>query len=116
MADPPRATPNGPEPAEPRRAAAADGERRFWQQFDDAGGEPSRAGLDHHERECVDWCPICRSADVLRATTTPEMREQLQGIQRDALVGIRALLDSYIERLERDRRDQGARVEDIPIE
>jgi hypothetical protein len=68
-----------------------------------------------HDRECLDWCPICRGADVVRASATPEMREQWQGIQRDALVAVRALLDSYIERLERERRGE-ARVEDIPID
>jgi hypothetical protein len=112
MADPPRATPNGPEPAEPGAHGA--GGDPPWDPFD--AGARSAAGLDGHERQCLEWCPICRSADILRATATPEMRDQWQGIQRDALVGLRALLDSYIERLESERPSGESRVEDIPIE
>lgn len=44
----------------------------------------------------------------------PELRTQLEGAQRDALVAMRALLDHYIDRI--DGQAQGAsRVEDIPI-
>jgi hypothetical protein len=44
----------------------------------------------------------------------PELRSQLESVQRDALVAMRALLDHYIERL--DGRDRPpTRVEDIPI-
>src|SRR5918992_4608571 len=57
------------------------------------------------EQECLDWCPICRGADVLRATASPEIREQWNQVQREALVTLRALIDHYIEHLEdRPRR------------
>ncbi|HZA88980.1 MAG TPA: hypothetical protein VE401_02005, partial [Solirubrobacterales bacterium] len=49
--------------------------------------------------QCVEWCPICRTMDVLRASTTPEVREQWNGIQREALLTLRALVDHYIQRL-----------------
>lgn len=69
-----------------------------------------------HGHECLDWCPICRAADILRASAPPELRDQVQSLQRDALVTLRALLDAYIERADgpRARRDTG--VEDIPID
>jgi hypothetical protein len=64
----------------------------------------------------VEWCPICRTADVVRAGTPPELRDQWQSLQRDALVTLRALLDAYLERLGERPRRADARVEDIPIE
>jgi len=74
--------------------------------------------------ECVEWCPICRTADVLRASTPPELRDQMQSVQRDALVAMRALLDAYIERGDAGASGRGegrsrqhrSSVEDIPIE
>jgi hypothetical protein len=68
-----------------------------------------------HSFECVDWCPICRTADVLRATAPPELRDQWQSVQREALLTTRALIDSYLERLDSEP-DPGPRVQDIPIE
>lgn len=76
----------------------------------DAGGT-ARA---HAEHECLDWCPICRTAELVRANVPPELRSQLEGLQRDALVAMRALLDHYLERLDADDRSS-SRVEDIPI-
>jgi hypothetical protein len=66
-------------------------------------------------RECVEWCPICRTADVVRASVPPEIRDQWHDVQREALVTVRALIDHYIERLERQPQT-AARVEDIPIQ
>ena len=124
MNDPRPSRPSVPEPAEPRDGAGGHGDPRrvagsgdrLWSAFDEATREAAAdrdAGA--HARECLEWCPICRGADVVRATATPEMRDQWQAIQRDALVAVRALLDGYIERIERDRRGE-ARVEDIPID
>src|SRR5919108_4144472 len=71
--------------------------------------------LRRSEAECLDWCPICRTADVLRATTSPELREQFNQLQREALITVRAMLDHYLERL--DEQPRGATpVEEIPIE
>ena len=77
--------------------------------------EEFAALLGDAEPECVPWCPICRSADVVRATTSPELREQFNQIQREALVTVRALLDHYLERLDEQPR-RSRPVEDIPIE
>jgi hypothetical protein len=66
---------------------------------------------------CVELCPICRGADVLRATSSPELRGQWQSVQREALVTMRALIDHYLERLdEAEPASRGPRVEEIPIE
>jgi hypothetical protein len=73
------------------------------------------AALGGHPTECLDWCPICRTADVLRATTSPELREQFHQVQREALVTVRTLLDHYIERLDQQTR-RATPVEEIPIE
>jgi hypothetical protein len=69
-----------------------------------------------HDRECLEWCPICRTAEVLRGTTPDEVREGFTQVQRDALVAVRAVLNSYIGRLEQAERRGTRPVEDIPIE
>ena len=94
----------------------------------DPGGGPRPTGNGHsagagpafpheHGHQCVEWCPICRTADVLRASASPEMRDQLQSLQQDAVETLRSLAEAYLERIG-DRPEQRAetRVEDIPIE
>jgi hypothetical protein len=67
--------------------------------------------------QCVELCPICRGADVLRATSTPELRGQWQNVQREALLTMRTMIDHYLQRLdEADADGTGPRVEEIPIE
>jgi len=69
------------------------------------------------QHQCFELCPICRGAEVLRATATPEMRDQWATVQREALVTLRALIDQYLERLDQaERQASGPVVEDIPIE
>src|SRR5947207_2532784 len=109
--------------------AAAAGAGRFWHQYGAARpgrtstrngerlGEETASERRAHDHECLEWCPICRGADVVRATTPPELREQWQTMQRDALEMMRALIDAYLERLADGRAHSAARkVEDIPIE
>ena len=69
----------------------------------------------HH---CVELCPICRGAEVLRATSGPEFRGQWQSVQREALVTMRTLIDHYLERLDEyeDEAERSPTVEEIPIE
>lgn len=68
--------------------------------------------------QCVELCPICRGADVLRSTSSPELRGQWQSVQREALLTMRTMIDHYLERLaEAEAEDEhGPRVQDIPIE
>ena len=103
--------------------------QRFWGEYarrTSPGGqragnaEPSEGQNGHgtaaaQAHECLDWCPICRTADVVRATASPELREQLNSIQREALITVRTLLDHYLQRLDEQPRDPSA-VEEIPIE
>ena len=106
----------------------SDEAQRFWGEYarrTRPGGQRSEAreeqppangrGTIPHAHECLEWCPICRTADLLRATASPELREQVQNLQRDALVTLRALLDAYLER-SGERRPGADAVEDIPIE
>ena len=66
--------------------------------------------------QCVELCPICRGAEVLRSTSTPELRGQWQTVQREALVTMRAMIDHYLERLDEYEQSGGPAVEEIPIE
>jgi hypothetical protein len=72
-------------------------------------------GAHGGDTQCLEWCPICRTADVVRATASPELREQLNSIQREALITVRALLDHYLQRLDEQPRSANA-VEEIPID
>lgn len=65
--------------------------------------------------QCVDLCPICRGAEVLRATTSPELRGQWHTVQREALLTMRTMIDQYLTRIEEEEA-QGPRVQEIPIE
>ena len=87
--------------------APSTGASRFWHEYGSArsgrtsarNGETrseARAGQHTGEHECVEWCPICRGADVVRSTAPPEIREQWQTFQRDALVMLKALIDGYL--------------------
>lgn len=86
------------------------------------GADPSELGdiLSRHssQRECVELCPICRAADILRATASEELRDGWQDVQREALLTMKAVIDRYVERLDDDepRAERGPKVEDIPID
>jgi hypothetical protein len=80
--------------------------------FEQLRESEKRAGM---EFQCLEFCPICRTADVLRATMPDEFRDHLHNLQREGLLAMRALLDHYIQHLERQRAST-APVEDIPIE
>jgi hypothetical protein len=73
------------------------------------------SGPSGTEFQCLDFCPICRTADVLRATVPEEFRDHLNNVQREGLLAMRALLDHYIQHLERERASS-VPIEDIPIE
>lgn len=73
-------------------------------------------GSESPPRHCVELCPICRTADLLRtAGGAPELRGQLDDVGREALLTMRSLIDHYLERLDTDPTGTG-RVEDIPID
>lgn len=105
-------------------------QRRFEGRLDEAPGEGHERGTAHErgathehgrtpwsgmEQQCLDFCPICRTADVLRASVPPEAREQLHHLQHEALLTLKAILDHYIDRTDAARK-AAAKVEDIPID
>ena len=85
-----------------------------------SGPDPSELGdiLKRHssQRECVELCPICRAADVLRATSSEDLRDGWQDVQREALLTMKAVIDRYVERLDEEPPERGPQVEDIPID
>jgi hypothetical protein len=80
--------------AEPQRASGAE---------DEGARAAPGTGDGTVATECVEWCPICRTMDVLRASATPEVREQWEGVQREAVLTLRAVADHYARRLSEDR-------------
>jgi hypothetical protein len=80
------------------------------------GGEEAGAGGRTIDSQCVAFCPICRTADVIRATMPAEFQDHWHAWQREMLLAVRSLLDHYIEHVEAERRRRAVPVEDIPIE
>lgn len=87
------------------------GADRFWGQFSqsragrtpggsdgrgdrDRGGDQGGSGSD----QCLEWCPICRSAELFRSTVSPELRQQAESIQHEAIGVLKAFLDAYSEK------------------
>jgi hypothetical protein len=66
--------------------------------------------------ECLEWCPICRTADILRAGASPEVRAQWTDIQREALATLRAVLDHYSRRLDEDAARNASSRDEPPID
>jgi hypothetical protein len=79
-----------------------------------ASASPSEGAAPEHQ--CLEFCPICRTADVVRAAVPPEAREHWQALQRDGLLAARAMLDHYLRHLDSQPQGSGTPVEDIPIE
>jgi len=77
-----------------------------------SGGIESPGEIDLH---CLEFCPICRTADVLRTTLPNDFHEQMHSLQRDVLVAVRSALNHYIEHMDSERERTKA-VEDIPVE
>jgi hypothetical protein len=99
----------------PAGAPGADDAAAAWQALRDSLGSATATSAHGGELRCVELCPICRAADLLRASGPPELRGQIGELQREALLTLRALLDHYIERLETPSPRAGS-VEDIPID
>lgn len=81
----------------------------------DPRGSGPRGPGRQFEQQCLDFCPICRTADVMRATMPPEFQEHWRSWQREMLLAVRSLVDHYVEHLDREPQ-RGVSVEDIPIE
>lgn len=87
-----------------RQSPGAD---RFWGEFSrtragrsNPGGSGNGSGRERREptAECLDWCPICRSADLIRSTAPVDLVAQLETIQGEALNVMRAFVAAYAEK------------------
>jgi hypothetical protein len=103
------------EPGNGHGASTAGDTAEAWRALRDGLGAAASASGHGGELQCVELCPICRTADLLRASGPPELRGQISEFQREALMTLRTLLDHYIERLDGTPPSSTA-VEDIPIE
>lgn len=72
-------------------------------------------GARDPQPQCVELCPICRGAEMLRATASGDGRGW-QSVQREALVTMRTMIDHYLQRLDEAESEAPPRVQEIPIE
>ncbi|MEZ5074070.1 MAG: hypothetical protein R2691_04450 [Solirubrobacterales bacterium] len=73
------------------------------------------AATHEADSRCLELCPICRGAEILRAAGGTELRGQLDDVGREMLLTLRSLIDHYLERLDQ-RPGPAGRVEHIPID
>jgi hypothetical protein len=121
--------PTPPRPRETPTDPLPPGAERFWGQFSQTkagrtSAEEEAAGEGHNEgqesagsgadsgNQCLEWCPICRSAELLRLSTSPDAIHQVQAIQHEAVNVIRSLVTAYAEKVGEAAREQaGAKAE-----
>jgi hypothetical protein len=73
--------------------------------------EQDRAGA----RRLPELEPLIAGMRLLGELVPPEVVERLAAALRELLLALRALIDFYVDRLER-RRDEGGGIQDIPID
>jgi hypothetical protein len=66
--------------------------------------------------QCLELCPICRAAEVLRQTGAGQSREGWQTAQREALLTMRTMIDHLLARMEESSGEEPPPVEEIPID
>jgi hypothetical protein len=79
----------------------------WWDEFQGLNGAPPPRGFP-------DLSPLIALVDALRRMVPVELQEQVNALQRELLLTIRALIDWYLERL--DGAQRATVVEDIPID
>ena len=91
-----------------------------WEEWVGGGAGGSGGGGDmpppnsYPARNLPDLSPLFALLDALRRLVPPELQHQVNALQREVLLTIRALIDWYLERL--DGGPPEPRVEDIPID
>jgi hypothetical protein len=90
----------GPERAEPPHDPAKP-PPRGWQIPEDAGSSP-------------DPDPLVALVQAMRELIPPELERRLVAALREMLLALRAVIDWYLDRLER-KREESVEVQDIPI-
>lgn len=91
------------------------GAERFWGEFsrtragrsNRGSGNGDRRDGQGHGQECLEWCPVCRSADLIRTAAPPDVRNQLEAIQGEAFNVLRAFLAAYSDKTSGVRGSQG---------
>src|SRR5436305_2010407 len=58
---------------------------------------------------------LIQTFHAVRELIPPDVLERLAAALRELLLAVRALIDWYLERVERRRASEGSEVEDIPI-
>ena len=88
-----------------------------WDDFVRENGERARGagGAGAGARGPIpDFTPLIQIVEALRRAIPHELQEQFNALQRELLLTLRALIDWYLERL--DKPELTPQVEDIPIE
>ena len=83
---------------------------QWWDEFQ--ANRPN--GYAPPPRGFPDLTPLLALVDALRRVVPVELQEQINALQRELLLTIRALIDWYLERL--DGTQTATVVEDIPID
>jgi len=104
--DSPRTTPPEPEPGFDWRPYVSEGE---WRDPRWGEGQPPPP-----RRGALDFSALFVLLDAVRRAVPRDLDEQFVRLIREALLTLRSLIDWYLERLDRPRREP--RVEDIPID
>ncbi|HEX8075680.1 MAG TPA: hypothetical protein VF545_11950 [Thermoleophilaceae bacterium] len=85
-----------------------------WDDFvRDATGDGRRTGAGG-QRTIPDLSPLIAIVEALRRAVPAELQEQFNALQRELLLTLRALIDWYLDRL--DKPELAPNIEDIPIE
>lgn len=106
---------------EQRLSQASDAAERLMAEARAAGpGRPPPAGWEapaseHRPARPTEVEALLQAIETVRDLIPPEVLERLAAAIREVLLAIRALIDVYVERLDR-RRSESAEIEDIPIE
>ncbi len=107
---------------EPRQTTPPDGAEPptepppWWDEFEAANAHAGHAagnGLPP-PRGMPDLSPLIALIDALRRIVPLELQDQVNALQRELLLTVRALIDWYLERL--DGTQRATVVEDIPID
>ena len=87
-----------------------------WEDLFEAanGARGGAGGAGSGARQIPDLTPLFAIVEALRRAIPTELQEQFNALQRELLLTLRALIDWYLDRL--DKPELETKVEDIPID
>ena len=85
-----------------------------WEHWNGGAGPGAAPPPPPLPRGMPDLQPLYELLAILRRSVPPELQDQINSLQREVLLTLRALIDWYLERLEAP--DRAPAVEDIPID